>query len=78
MMDDNRDLERHLTTEQLLDYIEQRLSPGETDQVEAHLSGDCLSCQDELAWLTKTLSVMVPGAWIVGSQLSAHFRRKPH
>ena len=64
MMDDNRDLERHLTTEQLLDYIERRLSPDKVGQVEAHLAGDCSSCQDELAWLTKTLSLMAPDAWI--------------
>ena len=63
-MDDYRALETHLTTEQLLDYIERRLSPDEIGQVEAHLASDCSSCQEELASLTEMLNLMVSDVWI--------------
>ena len=63
-MDDNRELERHFTTEQLLDYVERRLSPNEIGRVETHLAGDCSSCQEELTWLTGTLNLMVSDVWV--------------
>jgi hypothetical protein len=63
-MDDNRELETHLTTEQLLDYVERRLSPDEIGQAETHLAGDCSSCQEELTWLTATLNQMVSDVWV--------------
>lgn len=63
-MDDNHELEQHLTTEELLDYIEQRLGADEIARVEAHLASDCSSCQAELTWLTKTLEAMAPNLWL--------------
>lgn len=64
MMNEKRDQERHLTTEQLLDYIEQKLSSDEAKQVEGHLASDCSSCQTELAWLTETLNLMATDVWV--------------
>jgi hypothetical protein len=63
-MNEHREVEQHMTTEELLDYIEQRLSPEGIGRVEAHLAGDCSSCQEELAWLTNTLSLMKPDLWL--------------
>jgi hypothetical protein len=63
-MDDNHELERHLTTEELLDYVEQRLEADEIASIEAHLATGCSSCQEELAWLTTTLDLMAPNLWL--------------
>ncbi len=74
-MDDNQELERHLTTEELLDYIEQRLAADEIANVQAHLASDCSTCQAELAWLTKTLDLMAPNLWLdAPSRLQASVR----
>ena len=64
MMDDNRERSKHLTTEQLLDYIEGRLSSDDLKQVEVHLASDCSSCQDELASLTRILNLMTRNIWV--------------
>ena len=63
-MDDNRERSNHLTTEQLLDYIEGRLSSDEIIQVDLHLASDCSSCQDELASLTQMLNLMTQNIWV--------------
>jgi anti-sigma factor RsiW len=63
-MDDNQELEQHLTTEELLDYLDKRLSSDDIVRVEAHLAHDCSSCQEELAWLTRTLELMAPSVWL--------------
>lgn len=75
-MDSNHELERHLTTEELLDYVERRLVAEEIARVEAHLASDCSSCQAELAWLTKTLDLMAPNLWLdAPSRLQASVRQ---
>ncbi|HSG17131.1 MAG TPA: FecR domain-containing protein [Anaerolineae bacterium] len=63
-MDDYREPSNHLTTEQLLDYIEGRLTSDEMRQAETHLASDCSSCQDELASLTRMLNLMTQNIWV--------------
>lgn len=63
-MDGIHEVERHLTTEELLDYIEERLSSDDIARVEAHLAGACSSCQEEMAWLANTIKLMAPNLWV--------------
>ncbi|MGD2077587.1 MAG: FecR domain-containing protein [Chloroflexota bacterium] len=75
-MEDNRELERHLTTEELLDLIERRLASDERQRALAHLASDCSSCREELVWLTKTLDLMEPNLWVdAPSRLRASVRQ---
>jgi ferric-dicitrate binding protein FerR (iron transport regulator) len=54
----------HLTIEQLLDYLEKRLSSNDAQIVEGHLGTECASCQSDLNWLTETLRLMAPDVWL--------------
>ena len=54
----------HLTFEQLLDYLERRLSSDDAQVVEGHLGTECASCQSDLNWLTETLRLMAPDVWL--------------
>lgn len=56
--------EFHLSTEQLLDYLERRLTPVDTAEVEAHLATQCEECQAEFTWLQETLNLMVSNIWL--------------
>ena len=55
---------KHLNTEQLLDYLEDRLSPDEIQAVEEHLASDCQNCQTELNWIQETIDLMGSYVWI--------------
>jgi len=55
---------RHLTTEQLLDYLESRLSPADRELVETHLASGCQACQADLSWLQKTTELMRSYDWL--------------
>lgn len=55
---------QHLTTEELLDYSERRLSPDEASLVEAHLATDCQQCQADLLWYQQHLELMVSNKWL--------------
>ena len=70
-MDDYREPSNHLTTEQLLDYIEGRLTSDEMRQAETHLASDCSSSQDELASLTRMLNLMTQNPRLRGDWHSA-------
>ncbi len=63
-MNHERNQVHHLTNEQLLDYLEQRLAPAESSVVENHLATDCHSCQADLVWLQDTLNLMVSNIWL--------------
>ncbi len=54
----------HLTTEQLLDYIEQKLEVDEVRIVENHLATDCANCQSDLVWYKNTIGLMTSDAWV--------------
>ena len=57
-MNSREDQSAHLSTEQLVDYQEGRLSQKAIDLVEAHLATDCNDCQDELTWLQETQAII--------------------
>lgn len=57
-MNNEQEHSSHLTTEQLLDYLEQRLAPDKVRYVEEHLATDCVACGSELAWLQETMKLM--------------------
>jgi hypothetical protein len=62
----NSELEHtsHLTYEQLLDYLDRRLSPDDVRHVESHLATECSSCQSDLKWLNETLNLMASDIWL--------------
>lgn len=57
-MNNEQEHSSHLTTELLLDYLEQRLAPDKVRFVEEHLATDCVACGSELAWLQETTKMM--------------------
>lgn len=54
----------HLTTEQLIDYVEARLSSDDAQVVEGHLGTQCGSCHTELDWLNENMGLMAAGMWL--------------
>lgn len=54
----------HLTTEQLIDYIEERLSSDDAQAVEGHLGTQCDSCHTELDWLNENMGLIAAGMWL--------------
>lgn len=63
-MNSESNLTSHLTYEQLLDYLERRLSPDDVRHVESHLATECSVCQADLNWLDKTVKLMASNIWI--------------
>jgi|GEM_PF-4502984 len=64
-MNNEQEHSSHLTTEQLLDYLEQRLAPEKVRSVEEHLASDCVACGSELSWLQDTLKLMASAdVWV--------------
>ena len=55
---------RHLTFEELLDYAEERLAPGEAQRVSEHLAVGCSCCAEDLTWLRRTLGLMATDALV--------------
>lgn len=65
VMNNEQEHSSHLTTEQLLDYLEQRLAPEKVRSIEEHLATDCVACGSELSWLQDTLRQMaLAEAWV--------------
>ncbi len=62
----------HLTTEQLLDYLEQKLAVEEVRIVEEHLATDCANCQSELEWYKNTIGLMASDPWLEPSLQLRH------
>ena len=63
-MEKRRDLSNHITTEQLLDFVERRLTPAESSEVENHIATGCQSCQADLLWWQDTLNLMASNIWL--------------
>jgi thiol-disulfide isomerase/thioredoxin len=65
-MDEERLL--HPAPEELVDWIEDRLAPVERSRIDAHLAGDCPTCQQELPQLQELLELLHGEVWLVPPQ----------
>lgn len=61
----------HLSWEQLVEYMEGRLTPAEQQVVTAHLETGCQSCQADFVWLQETIHLMTTDLW---QEPPAHLR----
>jgi len=56
--------------EQVIDYLNGKLTPPQTEQVAAHLASDCAACAETLAWYERLRAVaasddtVAPPAWV--------------
>src|SRR5438128_1229364 len=57
-MEDRMPIERHVSAELLLDYLENRAEAEMATRVRAHLDTGCARCADELATWTRLLATL--------------------
>ena len=56
--------------EQVIDYLDGKLTPAETERVAAHLASDCANCAETRAWYERLRTVaasddtVAPPAWV--------------
>jgi len=62
----------HLSTEQLLDFLENRLDPATLEKVSEHLSSGCPDCANNSATLRRLLQAMEASAWPAPSAQAHH------
>src|ERR1051325_1393787 len=61
--------------EQVIDYLDGKLTPAEAGRISAHLSGDCAACAETRTWYERVREVAAsdntvePPAWV--------FKRSP-
>src|ERR1041385_6584828 len=56
--------------EQVIDYLDGKLTPAEAGRIRAHLSGDCAACREPRTWYERVREVAAgdntvePPAWV--------------